>query len=276
MTITILFQPLKEKLTTKIFTLLLILLFAGAQIPCVAEPMTEEGQYIEGLTVYACDIGPDELNRLAREGVIIASNSSNNYLNLEQGNIMLNPKKDLIVGTRESNIYIGSGSSVFIMESGNSLVLYDLLQTRPKQVLVTLTVNKQLIVMEPGRMLVLTRQNLEDFEKLEDNCHSVAYRNVQRVLLDARNDQLKAFLADFSIASALITIRPLQRLTVSNNRQDRLALEKLLKGALIMGDFATTAQPTAEGSDNSITAVRATDPAHISIASNTPNQLVNK
>ena len=58
-------------------------------------------------------------------------------------------------------------------------------------------------------MLVLTGQNIKDFEKLEIDCHRVAYHNRASTGLKwTKRLPSAAFAADFSIASAMITIQP--------------------------------------------------------------------
>jgi len=213
---------------------------AALQTTAAAETCLSDEQsgFLPGIEIDACRFGGDEANRLAREGILIGSNSKCNFIDLEHGNILLAPEKDIVIGTHQSKISIESGATVFVAEYGNDVIVYDLLQTKPKQVSVTVLANKQKIILEPGRMLVVTGQNTDDFEKLEVYCHCVAYHNVKP--LDLHNNTVRAFVADFSIASAMVTIQPLKELTASNNRQDKLAVERLVKGAVILGDFATT------------------------------------
>lgn len=211
---------------------------------------------VDGTAMYVNDYGIDEVNRLAKEGILIGSDSEDNYINLEHGNVLLNPEKDTLIGTSHGKISIGPGSTVFIMQSTNSLVVYDISQTQPQQI--TVTVNGKAIVLESGRMFVLTRENTRNFEKLNINCHAVTYSNVQSLDLD---NNIKAFLANFSVASALVTIEPLKRLTVSHNRRDKLALEQLVNNARLSGDtmisgtmtsaFVNTIDKSLEVADNS-------------------------
>ena len=225
-----------------------------------------QAHVVPGVAIYAHNFGYDEANRLAKDGVLIGTDSVGNYIDLQSGNILLSPEKDIIVNTHAGKIYIESGATVFISELGNNVVIYDLHQTQPKQVSIML--NKHKLVMEPGRMLVVTAQNIDDFEQLEVNCHCVTYRNAKPVNMNVNG--VKAFLAEFSIASALVTIQPLQRLTVSSHKQDQIALERILKGAVILGDFAmSTEQPTTASS--SATAAHA-DPGAINIADAGKNQ----
>jgi len=198
---------------------------------------TDNVNIIPGTTISAFIFGEDEIDRLARDRVAIAKDSGNNYLNLQNGNILLTPDRDILVGTTESRIYIGSGATVFIMKSDTNVVVYDLIQTRPKQV--SVVVNRQRLVMEPGIMFALTKQNIPSFENMKPNCRTVAYRQAQQVDLYGN---VKVFTANFSITSAMTNIQPLRRLAASPYKRDQLTMARLWKSAQIGGDLANPAQ----------------------------------
>ncbi len=198
----------------------------------------EQKHVIPGTAIYARKFGRDEANRLAKDGVLIGCNSADSYLDLQSGNVLLTPEKILEVATNKAKISVAAGATVFITVSTNNVVVYDLLQTKPKQVSITLDKHKLLI--EPGQMLVITVQNISDFEKLDATSHCVTHRKITPCTLS--NQTVNAFLAEFSMASAMTTIQPLQRLTVSNHREDQLVLEKLIKVSVLLGDFATSTE----------------------------------
>ena len=200
-------------------------------------PANEENYFIPGEAVYANRFGYSEAERLAKEGVFIGSKSYDNFIDLENGNILLSPETDIVVGIDTRKIRIKSNATVFIMKSEKDVVIYDLHQIKPNQVYVV--IDKHTLVMEPGRMIVLTDQTSDDFEKLNVNCHKVTYRNVRRVAL--ANNEERVFIADFSLTSALVTIEPLKRLVISSNRQDQLALQKIIKDAILLQEFASKA-----------------------------------
>jgi hypothetical protein len=158
---------------------------------------------------------------------------TSNYFSLEKGNLLLSPETNICVGVHEATICIAAGAALFVMESGQDIVVYDLYQKKQKQVSIVIGSNK--IFMEPGRMVVLTKQNTDSFENLEANCHSISYRRPQQVNL--HNSDMTAFVADFSILSALANVKPLKRLAISEDRRDKLVLERILRGALILANF---------------------------------------
>jgi hypothetical protein len=248
---------------------------SAAQIATCKNALKEESrlveinnQFIPGVAFYAATISGDEARRLAKDGVIIGGNSGKNYIDLQDGNILLNPEQDIVVGTKSSKIFIGAGASVFVVNSGPDVVVYDLLQTKPKQVSVTVLVNKQKIILEPGRMCVLTGQDIKNFEKLEIDCHRVAYRNAQSLDLAGSKETVKGFAADFSIASAMVTIQPLKRLTISNNKQDNMTVDRLVKGAVLLGDFASSPTLPIDSNDPPVITVKSDSMQLVSGGSN--------
>lgn len=151
-------------------------------------------------------------------------------IELVTGNILLNQNKDIGISVNEGKIDVGGGSIVLIMQSEQGTIIYDLLQTRSNQVSVVIKTQK--VFIEPGQMLVLTNQNIDDFEKLALNCHSIRYHNAKSLQL--LNNEVHAYSAEFSIASALVTIDPLKHLLHSNNKQDKLTLERMIKNIVIL------------------------------------------
>ena len=198
---------------------------------------------IPGTKVYKHTFDNAQLNQLAKEGLILASNSGNNYLNIDRGNALFAPKKNIVVGTHEGNIYLSPGAIAFVMESGHDVVLYDLCQNGPKQVSVIVNQNKHKVFMQPGLMLVLTRQNAQDFEDIDADCHNVNYRNAKLLNIDEKD--VKVFMANFSTSSAVLNVEPLQELLSSADRQDKTVLNEIAKSAVIMGGFSTEFEPAA-------------------------------
>ena len=154
----------------------------------------------------------------------------NNCINLDSGNILISPDRDIAISTDKGTVSIASGATIFLMSSTKGMIIYDLQQTKPKQV--SVVVNKHRLVMEPGRMLVLTRQKARSFEELEANCHRVSYRKPEEIEL--QGDDMTAFAAGFSISSALMKIMPLKQLINSSEKRDRILLDKLIKSAVIL------------------------------------------
>ena len=170
---------------------------------------------------------------------VLETRQTKNCLNINRGNVLLSPDRDICVSTHEANIHIAAGATIFLMESNNSVVIYDLYQNKPKQV--AIVVDKAKFFMEPGRMLVLTKQNTQNFETLEANCHSISYHKPHQI--DINNEAMRAFVADFSILSAFAKIQPLKRLITSDDKKDKEILGRILKSALLLSNFTCAATP---------------------------------
>ncbi len=193
----------------------------------------KESQYVKGVKTYAHTFGNYEINCPANNGIIIGPESGNGFIDLRNGNILLSAELNMIISTHEGKIHIGSGTTAFVCEYGNNVVVYDLVQSKPNRMFVVVGQNR--LTMEPGQMLVLTRENINNFEKLEVTCRTVAYRNAR--LLNFGNGAVNVFIANFSIPSALVIIQPLKLLVISKNKEDKLLLDKLLKSAALVGDL---------------------------------------
>ena len=199
-----------------------------------------ESVLIEGVVLYEHTFGSDKINWLASKGVTIGNSNHDNYIDLEQGNILLSPKDDIVVGTSFGSIYVGAGATVFIMASNDDVVIYDLLQTKQNQVIVVVGQHK--LMMKPGGMLALACQNTNTFEILERDFKRVAYHSLKVLDVDLSHEKLTAFVAKFSIASALVTIQPLKQLIASDDKQDKLILERLVRGAVLLGNLRVPAR----------------------------------
>ncbi len=205
---------------------------------------------ISGSKVFGHNFADEQVRQLTKEGIKVGKNTENNYLSLEEGNLLLAPDKNIIVGTKQGNLYISSGAVVFIIESDKGLVLYDLRQNFPKQV--SFAINKQQVYVEPGYVLVLATKNTDDYEKLDLDCHAVLYGNPEKIsslnkgvdLKDKSGKDLSMFAAEFSVSAAFLTIEPLRQLTASSNKQDKMLFEKILRGAATLHDFLGPIQPS--------------------------------
>ena len=202
----------------------------------------EEGAMIDGARTFAGTFESQEMARLSKEGIKLANNSGNNYLNLDKGNVFFHPDKSIVVGTHEGEVYIAANACVFVMESGNDVAVYDLHQSRPGQV--TVISGKKKLTLEPGRMLVLTRQNTRDFEEVKGDFRRIGYRRSSELDID---QSVKAFAADFSIPSAVNMIRPIKTMLKSDQAQEQTAISRILKSSVILSDLTDAAGPFSNG-----------------------------
>lgn len=134
-------------------------------------------------------------------------------------------------------MHIDKGSEIFIVETGHDVAIYNLADVHSGGVQVL--VGKRLVKMRPGQQMVLTRKQTEDFDKINPG-KGIGYRNPY---LRDLGDGTRAFVADFSIPSAISALPPLRQMLKSQNVGDRAATARLLKNAVIMSDLSAAAGP---------------------------------
>jgi hypothetical protein len=222
-----------------------------ANIDQMVNPVVEEknkslaSTLIEGSKTFRDEFADDEKSRLNLEHVLIGSNTQKNFFNLDKGNVVFNPSKDIVVQTHEGEVYIAAGSSVFVMENGHDVVFYNLHDGKHNAV--TIISAKKKLTLEPGRMLVLSRQDTRDFEKITAGFHGIGYRNIKEVDLDS---SIKAFYGDFSIPSALTLVVPLKKMFASSDPADRTVVDRILKTSVMLTNFTPSNSPFNGGLPN--------------------------
>jgi len=194
---------------------------------------------IKGAKVYGHNFSAEEIEQLTKDGIKIGKNTRENFLSLEEGNVLFSPDKNAVIDTAYGRIDISGGAVVFVMVSNDGLVIYDLRQGRSKQVSVLIAKNE--LYIEPGYMLVFSKQKTGDFEKLNLDCHSIAHGKAEELSVPGANTRI--FLASFSVSAAFLTVKPLQQLIASSDKQDKVVFDKILRGAAALHDYLGPVQP---------------------------------
>ena len=198
---------------------------------------------IDGQTTYKSSMSKEDIAKLAEEGILLGDTSGNSF-GLEQGNMVFAPAQDIVVHAGESTIIVPSGAVVFVMKTPNDVAVFDLHQD--KESAVHIVADKKLITLDPGRLVVLSKQSARDFERTVGPYRWIGYRNPRE---EDINSELRAFGMDFSIPSALTNVIPLKNMLASNNRLDRVTIEKVLKNSALLGELTNGAGPFRSGSD---------------------------
>lgn len=186
---------------------------------------------IPGATIHRSNFDSEEVSRLAKEGILIGSNSFGQQINLISGNVLISPDKDTIISAAGAEIQLAAGSSAFIVNNTDGLTIYDLHQTRAKQIAIKFAGNK--FIVEPGQLLILTKHNVVDFQTLKTNCRRVPYTNAKSAV--SAEAPMNIFLGQFSLIAALVNIAPLKHVIQSNNIQDKKLLDRLVRDAVMLG-----------------------------------------
>jgi hypothetical protein len=169
--------------------------------------------------------------------VTVGPQSQKNVFHLTSGNALFVPKKDILVLTDEGQIHINGGSVVLIMRPAPGIIsVYDLHDSGGKSIIVN--TKGETLKLSPGHQVILTDQPSE-FAKINP-CHSIGYRKAEQKNL---RSGFRAHSAEFSIASALVSVKPLKNMLLSNNKDDRKLAYQLLKDAVILFDVYKDDQP---------------------------------
>jgi len=199
---------------------------------------------INGQTTYKSSFSKEDIARLAEDGIVLLGDTSGNSFGLEQGNMVFAPAQDIVVHAGESTVIVPAGAVVFVMKTADDLAVFDLHQR--KESAVHIVADKKLITLDPGRLVVLSKQSVRDFERTVGPYRWIGYRNPRE---EDINSELKAFGMDFSIPSAITNVIPLKNMLASDNRLDRVTIEKVLKNSVLLGELTNGAGPFRSGSD---------------------------
>lgn len=166
-----------------------------------------------------------------------ATNKDYDFYRLAKGVAVFGSKNPVVVGTQEGNVHLAKGSLACVVETGHDVAIYNLHDRRSGSVQVV--VGKAMIPIPPGKQLVLTRKDSQDFDRLNPG-PKIAYRNPKPIEI---SDDVKGFIADFSIPSAIFSLPPLKSMLNSPQPSQRKIAYQLLKNAVIMADIFGAAGP---------------------------------
>lgn len=167
----------------------------------------------------------DQLNSTG----LVNVQGKDNTLNLERGNIVLAPGRDIAVSSELGTVYIARGAIVFLMRTDESLLVFDLVDNRKGDVLVVSQQRK--ITASPGIQILLTRTGSPHFERLNP-ARTIGYRGTHH---HGIGNGVTVFISEFSQLSALSQIIPLHELVLSTIPRERRFGGRLLQTAAIIG-----------------------------------------
>jgi hypothetical protein len=179
----------------------------------------------------------ESLKNLDTTEVVLGPQSHQNVFHLSQGNVLFAPKKDIEVLTNLGSIHIGAGSVVCVMKPSQETVsVYDLDDGANKKV--TIHLADELLTLSPGKQLVVTNQS-KQFSEVNPSPR-IHYRKATRTTMASG---LHVHSAQFSIPAAVLTIKPLRSMLLSNDIHDRKLTNRLLKDVVILEDLFNDPEP---------------------------------
>lgn len=154
-----------------------------------------------------------------------------------ESTLLMSLERDVFRNTRFGTIEIGKGSLAYSVEDARGLTVY-CLESCSTGIKFTLP-NEQKIMIQPGRKILLTNDTKTPFGKLIARNH-IGFRNLKSK--DVGNN-LKLYIADFSILSAIATIKPLRRITTERIGQHKQIVDGMLKNAILLADITKADGP---------------------------------
>lgn len=179
----------------------------------------DEGMLVRNL------LDENKLNALAQAGILLGPGSGGNFMNLDKGNVLVRSAQDIAVRTHEGDVHIAAGALVFVMETGADVAVFDLHDKGSSSV--TVSAGGTEFKLSPGTQIVLTRVKDAKFDDVNP-ATGVASRNISEHKLA---DGISAFVADFSMMSALAHIDYLHALASSDKHEAKSIVAQILKNA---------------------------------------------
>jgi hypothetical protein len=122
-------------------------------------------------------------------------------------------------------VAIHANSVVLVMAFSNGVAVYNLSDSRKDAV--TLFAGNNRVAVTPGLSAVVTDSTVSDFSDVNP-AQMVLYRRVHSVSM---SNGMKAFVADFSVPSAVHAVKPLKKLMVTKDANAKRVADKVLKTA---------------------------------------------
>lgn len=160
------------------------------------------------------------------------------------GNVLYAPTCDTTIETKHGTVNLAAGSIAVIMQSENSLAVYDLHDGGRNQVVIQ-TGGKR-INLSPGRHITISSNASEDFASV-NAIELVQHRSLDQSKL---NNGWNAYASEFSIPSACYAVKPLKRLMTSSDRESKKMANRIAKTTAVLmtlrpdhGDFVQHFKP---------------------------------
>lgn len=178
--------------------------------------------------------GTEAFRQLKEAGIAVHESSQTGYLNISAGNLVVCPRKKLVVASNDVSVHLKKGCSVFLSKENNNFAVLNLNENWPGGVRVL--ANKYLITVAPGHMLFFSE--IDSDTKSENAVHhSCLCINHEEMQCKKLTNNLVAYGTEFSIESAIKHIEPLKEMMKSKKRWQRRLINRLLLNAVLLNEY---------------------------------------
>ncbi len=146
---------------------------------------------------------------------------------IKKGAVLFVPQKVTTVETPHGVVRIDAQSVVLLSSSEAGLAVYDLEDQHKGSV--SVLSNGHHVLLSPGRHVMITPHHGADFAQL-NALETISHRNVQS---EVKNGH-RAHTSEFSVISAMDSVRPLRLLAMSKHSQAKHIADRMMKTTAIM------------------------------------------
>ncbi|MBX3149884.1 S-layer family protein [Candidatus Obscuribacterales bacterium] len=147
---------------------------------------------------------------------------------LDNGTALFVPSKDMMVVTPKGKVKLGANSVAVVSIDGNQLSVYDINDNHKGSVVVA--AGGRELSLSPGRHLIVTNDRAASFAEANP-IESIMHRAVSRHELGNGH---RAFTTEFSIPSAVQTVKPLGAMMHSNHAAAKKVAQNVIKTSAVM------------------------------------------
>ncbi|MBX3153361.1 hypothetical protein KF728_24595 [Candidatus Obscuribacterales bacterium] len=165
---------------------------------------------------------------LGVSGNEVAKTAHSNRVVLKKGNVLFVPFQDTVVETPHGNVTIEAKSVALVSISNDKLAVYDIEDSHKGSV--SVNAHGQTITLAPGNHVTVAHATSGEFAQV-NAIEAIPHRNVATKTIKAG---VKAHTSEFSVASAISSIKPLQLVMCSKHPQAKQVANKMMKTTAIL------------------------------------------
>lgn len=165
---------------------------------------------------------------LGVSGNEVAKTAHSNRVVLKKGNVLFVPFQDTVVETPHGNVTIEAKSVALVSISNDKLAVYDIEDSHKGSV--SVNAHGQTITLAPGNHVTVAHATSGEFAQV-NAIEAIPHRNVATKTIKAG---VKAHTSEFSVASAISSIKPLQLVLSSKHPQAKQVANKMMKTTAIL------------------------------------------
>jgi len=184
---------------------------------------------LEGASTDCSSFTEEEVEHLRQLGLVVCQGPSANSFRLIRGVVVCHPDANITVCTKFGDINVRKGSVVLLTIIDDCLGIHSLHQSSMTSV--TWVADGVTCQLYPGKQLIITPTKIRNSDELPSAYQKLVYRHVEEIPIDKYK---RGFYMDFSIPSALASVKPLKQMLFSGNRRDKAAINKVLKDNVIL------------------------------------------